>query len=303
MNLEGVIVPLITPLQADESLDEEGLERLVEHVISGGVAGIFVLGSSGEGPLLPYPVKERLVRVVYRRVRGRVPVLVGVFGLGITGTIEEAGRLTRVGGDAIVLTAPFYFTHTQEEIANYLEAVACSQSVPTVIYNIPQMVKVIVEPSTLERLSENPKIIGVKDSHGDMVRFQETLRLQRDGFAVFQGAEGLAALSVARGARGAVLGLANVAPRLCCDLVNAARAGDLPRAWALQERLMTLWRLHTHGPWLPCLKAAVSLLGICGPRAGSPFQPLSEEQMAAIRRDLEAAEVLPQVEGEMSGRP
>lgn len=297
MNLEGVIVPLITPLRPDESLDEEGLERLVEHVIAGGVAGIFVLGSSGEGPSLPYPVKELLVRAVCRQVRGRVPVLVGVFGLGSTNTIEEARQLTRIGGDAIVLTAPFYFVHTQEEIANYIEAVACSQAVPTVIYNIPQMVKVVIEPSTLERLAENPKIIGVKDSHGDMVRFQETLRLQRDGFAVFQGAEGLAALSVARGARGAVLGLANVAPQLCCELVSAAKAGDLPRAWALQERLMILWRLHTHGPWLPCLKAAVSLLGICGPKAGFPFQTLSEEQIAAIRRDLETAGVLLQIEG------
>ncbi|MEJ5200557.1 MAG: dihydrodipicolinate synthase family protein, partial [Anaerolineae bacterium] len=92
-----------------------------------------------------------------------------------------------------------------------------------------------------------------------------------------------------RGARGAVLGLANVAPKLCCDLVTAARSGDLARAWELQERLMTLWKLHTRGQWLPCLKAAVSLLGICGPTPAAPFAAVSEEGMAAIRRDLEAA--------------
>jgi len=292
VNIEGVIVPLITPLTSDESLDERGLERLVEHVIAGGVAGIFVLGSSGEGPSLPMAVRERLVAAVSAQVGGRVPVLVGVLGVGTAQTIEQAQRLTRCGGDAIVVTAPYYFAHTQEEIAYHIAAVARAVSVPTMVYNIPQMVKTVIEPETMARLADMPELIGVKDSHGDMVRFQETLKLQRDGFSVYQGAEGLAALSVARGARGAVLGLANVAPRLCCDLINAARDGDLARAWVLQDRLMTLWKLHTHSQWLPCLKAAVSLLGICGPTASAPFRPLNEEQVAGIRRDLEAAGVL-----------
>ncbi len=291
MKLEGVIVPLITPLRPDESLDEPGLERLVEHVIAGGVCGIFVLGSSGEGPSLPLPVKERLVRAVSQQAKGRVPVLVGVFGVGTERTIEEATRLTRQGGDAIVVTVPYYFSHTQEEIATHIIAVARSQEVPTMVYNIPQMVKTIIEPATLGQLAAVPQVIGVKDSQGDMVRFQEILKFQCDGFSVYQGAEGVAALSVARGARGAVLGLANVAPKLCCDLVAAARSAQLARAWELQDRLMTLWKLHTHGQWLPCLKAAVSLLGICGPTVAAPFAPVSEAGLAAIRHDMEAAGV------------
>ncbi len=292
VNLQGVIVPLITPLNPDESLDEKGLERLVEHVIKGGVAGIFLLGSSGEGPSLPLSVRERLVAATCAQVAGRVPVLVGVLGVSTVQTIEQAQRLTRCGGDAVVVTAPYYFAHTQDEIACHVTAVARAVPVPTMVYNIPQMVKTVIEPETLARLANLPEVIGVKDSHGDMVRFQETLKLQCDGFSVYQGAEGLAALSITRGARGAVLGLANVAPGLCCDLVAAARDGDLARAWALQEQLMTLWRLHTHSQWLPCLKAAVSLLGICGPTASAPFRPLNEEQLAGVRRDLEAAGVL-----------
>lgn len=292
VDLQGVIVPLITPLNPDESLDEKGLERLVEHVIGGGVAGIFLLGSSGEGPSLPIRVKERLVAAVCAQVGGRVPVLVGVLGIGTTQTIEQAQRLIRWGGDAIVVTAPYYFAHTQDEIACHVAAVARAVPVPLVIYNIPQMVKTTIELETLGRLADLPGVIGVKDSQGDMIRFQETLRLQREGFSVYQGAEGLAALSIVRGARGAVPGLANVAPRLCCDLVVAAREGDFVRAWALQERLMTLWKLHSRSQWLPCLKAAVSLLGICGPTATAPFRPLNEGQVAAVRRDLEAAGVL-----------
>jgi 4-hydroxy-tetrahydrodipicolinate synthase len=292
MNMNGVIVPLITPLRPDESLDETGLERLVEHVISGGVSGLFVLGSSGEGPTLPLSIKERLVRAVSQQAKGRVLVLVGTFGVGTTRTIEEAAQLTRHGGDAIVVTAPYYFAHSQEEIAAHITAVAQSQSVPTIIYNIPQMVKTVIEPQTLGQLAQVSQIIGVKDSYGDMVRFQETLKLQSESFSVFQGAEGVAALSIARGARGTVLGLANVAPKLCCDLLRAARSADLSPAWELQERLMTLWKLHTHGQWLPCLKAAVSLLGICGPTPAAPFRLLNKDAIVAIRHDLEAARVL-----------
>ena len=103
----------------------------------------------------------------------------------------------------------------------------------------------------------------------------------------------MAALSVARGANGVVLGLANVAPQLCCELFAAARSGNLQRAWAFQEQLMELWKLHTHGQWLPCLKMAVSQLGICGPITSKPFAALDEAAVSAIRRDMQAACLLP----------
>lgn len=296
MKLDGIIVPLITPLNADESLDECGLEKLVEHVIAGGVSGIFILGSCGEGPALPDATKERVVSAVSAQVKGRVPVLVGAFGVGTRQTIDLARRLTRHGGDAIVITAPFYFSQTQTEIVAYASAVARAQSVPTIVYNIPQMAKTIIEPDTLAQLARVPEIIAVKDSWGDLTRFQQLLAIKkaRADFGVYQGAEGVAALSIARGADGAVLGLANVAPKLCCDLYAAARNGDWTRAWALQERLMVLWKIHTHGQWLPCLKMAVSQLGICGATTSAPFEPLGENAIAEIRRDMQMAGVLPE---------
>jgi len=294
MKLDGIIVPLITPLTPDESLDERGLEKLIEHVIAGGVSGIFILGSSGEGPALPDATKERLVRAVCAQAKGRVPVLVGAFGVGTRQTIDLARRLARCGGDAIVITAPFYFSQTQAEIVAYASAVARAQDVPTMVYNIPQMAKTIIEPDTIAQLARVSEIIAVKDSWGDLTRFQQTLAVKktRADFGVYQGAEGVAALSIARGANGAVLGLANVAPKLCCDLYAAARNGDWARAWALQERLMVLWQLHTHGQWLPCLKMAVSQLGICGATTSAPFAPLDADAIAAIRRDMQAAGVL-----------
>jgi len=296
MRLEGIIAPLITPLDTDESLDEAGLERLVEYVIAGGVSGIFVLGSSGEGPALSQSTKECLVRAVSEQAEGRVPVLIGALGVGTRNTIEEAKRLTRLGGDAVVVTCPYYFAQTQDEIAAHIEAVARSLDVPTVIYNIPQMVKTVIEPETVGRLAELPEVVGIKDSLGDMERFHKLLQIQRkhQDFCVYQGAESIAAISVVHGASGAVLGLANVAPKLCCDLFSAARSGNMVRAWALQRRLLILWKLHTHGQWLPCLKMAVSQLGICQSVTTAPFQLLTDDQIASIKEDMRAAGVLMQ---------
>jgi 2-dehydro-3-deoxy-D-pentonate aldolase len=293
VKLDGIIVPLITPLKSDESLDERGLEKLVEFEINGGVSGIFLLGSCGEGPALPNPLKERLVRIVCEQAKGRVPVLVGAFSVGTRQTIEFAQRLMKCGGDVVVLVAPYYFSQTQDEIATHITTVARAQNVPTMFYNIPQMVKTMIEPETAARIAETSEVIAIKDSWGDMARFQRTLGIKhtRPDFGVYQGAEGVAALSIARGANGAVLGLANVAPKLCCDLYTAAKTGDLPRAWALQEQLMTLWKLHSHGQWLPCLKMAVNQLGICEPYTSAPFAPLGSEAIAAIRNDMQAAHV------------
>ena len=294
VKLDGIIVPLITPLTSDETLDEHGLERVVEHVIGGGCSAIFVLGSSGEGPALSLAVKERLVRAVSEQAKGRVPVLVGVFGVGTRDTVALAKQLTRQGGDAVVAVAPYYFALTQNEIAAHIASIARSQDVPTMVYNIPQAVKTIIEPETVERLADIPEIIAIKDSLGDMTRFQRLLatRAMRPDWGVYQGAEGVATISLVRGANGCVLGLANIAPKLCCDLFAAARAGNLPRAWALQERLMRLWQLHTHGQWLACLKMGVSQLGLCEATITAPFEALEESAIAAIRGDMAAAGVL-----------
>jgi 4-hydroxy-tetrahydrodipicolinate synthase len=294
LNLDGIIVPLVTPLQSDESLDERGLTQMIEHVIAGGVSGVFVLGSSGEGPALLDATKERLVRAASEQCKGRVPLLVGAFGVGTRQTIDLAKRLLKHGGDAVVVNAPFYFSLNQDEIAAHVVNVARALDAPTMFYNIPQMSKTITEPATVARMAETREIIAVKDSWGDLTRFQALLAIKhtRPDFGVYQGAEGVAALSIVRGANGAVLGLANVAPQLCCDLYAAARAGDWQRAWQLQERLMTLWQLHTHGQWLPCLKLALNELGICERYAAAPFTTLHDDAAQAIRRDLQNAGVL-----------
>jgi len=292
VHMRGIVVPLITPLHPDQTLDQEALCKLVDHVIAGGVAGLFALGSSGEGPTLPTPMREEVVRVVSKAAAGRLPVVAGVFALGTRAAVLQARRLAELGADGVAVTAPYYFTHTQEEIYSHISAVAKSIPIPTLVYNIPQMVQTVIEPSTLERLAELPELIGMKDSAGDMLRFQQYLALQHDGFSVYQGAESMTALSLMLGAHGAVLGLANVAPALCRGIYDAVKQDDKTEALRLQRQLLVLWKLHTHGQWLPCLKAAVNQLSICGPTPYAPFIPVDAATALAVREDMLAAHVL-----------
>jgi 4-hydroxy-tetrahydrodipicolinate synthase len=295
MEIHGIIVPLLTPLQPDESLDEAGLERLIEHVIEGGVAAIFVVGTSGEFPALAPAVKERLVRATCAIVSGRVPVLAGVAEPGTRLAIAQAQRMAKLGIDGVVVTAPYYFLHPQNEISHHFSAVANAVDVPTIVYNIPQTVQTIVEPETIAELIQLSGIVGIKDSAGDMARFQEflNLRVASSTFQVWQGAEALAAVSVVRGADGAVLGLANIAPRLCHDLYQAARDGDLVFAWAMHDKLMKLFTIQNHQSFLAGLKTAASHLGLCGRTVTAPFRPLDEAQAAQVRQTLIELSLLP----------
>ncbi len=296
MRINGVIVPLLTPLAANETVDEEGLGKLIEHVIEGGVAAVFLLGSTGEAPALSTRQKERLVRAAAAQIAGRVPLLVGVIEPGTGLAVEQARTYVRAGADALVPTAPFYYNYSQPELALHFKAIAAAATVPVYVYNIPPLVKVSLSANLVQQLAHTSGIQGIKDSDGKLDLFQQylTVRDKFPGFQVWQGSEAVAALSVVRGADGVVLGLANVAPRLATDLYNAAASGDLASAWALQDRLMKLFTIQRHKSFLSGLKTAAHLLGLCGATISRPFEPLDEEQVRRVRQTLDELALLPE---------
>lgn len=291
MKLQGVIVPLVTPLNPDESLDEDSLSRLIEHVIGGGVNGVFVLGTSGECATLEDEVKTHLVRGAIERIEGRGLVLAGAIEPSTHRTVTLAQRWAALGVDAVVIAPPYYYRYTQAELIMHCRTVAQAVDIPVVLYDNPEMFNHFLTPDTVDILADEPNIIGLKDSAGDMARFQAFL-LRRDkqqGFTVCMGAEELAALGMVRGADALVLGMANPAPRLCAELYEAAKAGDLSRAWDLQRKVSELRTLQTNGYWLACLKNAMSQLGLCGPTVTAPVAPLNQAQTMQVRQTLKAA--------------
>ncbi|MCX7805151.1 MAG: dihydrodipicolinate synthase family protein [Planctomycetota bacterium] len=290
----GIFPPMVTPLKGRDELDASGLERLVEHLIGGGVRGIFVLGSTGEAPSLSYRLRRELVGRVCRQVGGRVPVLVGITDTSFVESVEMARFAAEAGAAAVVLAPPYYFPAGQPELLEYLQHLAPEMPLPVFLYNMPAYTKLFFEPDTVLRAADLPNVAGIKDSSGNMTYFHRLLGLfrNRPSFALLVGPEELLVESVLLGGHGGVCGGANLCPGLYVKAFEAAASGDLPRARALHERIMAISRavygVGRYGSsYLKGLKCALSILGICDDFLAEPFHRFREPERAKIRQAIE----------------
>lgn len=286
---------MVTPLAGRDTLDVPGLERLVEHLINGGVHGIFALGTTGEAPSLSHRLRHEMVRRTLGFARGRVPVLVGITDTSFTESIELAQACADAGAAAVVTAPPYYFPAGQPELCEYIDDLAAELPLPLFLYNMPSMTKVSIELSTVRHAMDNPRIIGIKDSSGDMINLHRLVELarQRPGsWSVLIGPEELTAEAVLLGAQGGINGGANVHPRLYVRLYEAAAAGDLPRIRELQRQVLDLaGQLYTVGRHRSSLikgvKCALNLLGICSDTMAEPFRSFREPERAIVRDRLQ----------------
>jgi len=282
--LTGVVPPLISPLGDGGDADAGAMAALVEHVVGGGCTGLFVLGGCGEGAWLTTAQRDGIVRAAVKAAAGRVPVLAAVM-LPATGPATEAARRAcGEGADALVVGSPYYFAVDGGGHRRHVEAVLEAAGLPGLLYNIPQCTHAILAADTVAALARDSRVLGMKDSAGDFLTFQRYLEVKRErsDFRVLQGQESLLASSVLHGGDGAVPGVANIAPRLCVDLVRAAHAGDSARATRLQEQVTGLTRVYEQGHWLPALKYACAKLGIGNGCPAPPLEPAGPATRAAI---------------------
>src|SRR5215469_2835278 len=177
--VRGVITAMITPLTHKSTLDERGLGRLVEHLISGGVHGLFILGTTGEGPALPRSLQVEVIRQTCRQVAGRAPVIVGVTDTVLESAVELATKAKELGAQAVVTSAPYYYAASQAELLAYLENLAAAVPLPVFLYNAPSNTHHTFDPATVHSAADIPNIVGLKDSGCDMIYFhrvRESLR-------------------------------------------------------------------------------------------------------------------------------
>src|SRR5206468_10334956 len=160
--LTGIVPPLVTPLSDRDTLDVGGVERLMEHVIAGGVSGVFVLGTTGEGPSLSYRLRREVIDRACKVVRGRVRVLVGVTDTSAVEAVALARHAADAGADAVVLAPPYYLIASQAELLEYLQRLTPQLALPVYLYNMPSLTKVSFEQDTVRRALELPKVIGLK---------------------------------------------------------------------------------------------------------------------------------------------
>jgi len=291
--LKGVITPLVTPLTDRDTIDEAGTERLINHVIDGGVAGIFVLGTTGEAPGLSYRLRRDFLKLACRIVDGRVPVLVGITDTAFVESVGIANAAKDTGADAVVLSTPYYFPAGQTELKQYVERMLPELPLPLMLYNIPSLTKVAFEIDTIRQLADQPGIAGVKDSGGDTEYYRElvTLKDLRPDWTFLMGPEHLLAESVRLGGHGGVNGGSNVFPKLFTSMYAAAIAEDVPRIAALQEQIDALQAIYRVGKYassyLKGLKCALSIKGLCSDHMSEPFNHFFEPERKKVAAVLE----------------
>lgn len=293
-NLKGIVPPLITPLKDIDALDVEGLEKLVEHILSGGVSGLFVLGTTGEFSSLSYRLRNELVERVCKQVAGRVPVLVGVTDTSIIESENLARKAADFGAAALVAAPPYYYSTGQPELVEYFGKLADRMPLPLYLYNMPMHTKVMLEPKTVQKIAENKKVLGLKDSSANMAYFRLLQYAMKDfeNFQLFVGPEEMMADAVVLGADGGVNGGANMFPKLYVDLYNAAAAHDFEQIRILQDKVLAVSSaIYTVGKYgssyLKGLKCALSVMGFCDDYMADPFFHFKKEERDIIERGLE----------------
>ena len=289
----GIIPPMVTPLKDWDTLDNQGIEKLINHILNGGVHGLFVLGTTGEAPSLSHQLRKEVIKRTLDQVGTKVPVLVGITDTSFIETINIAEFAAEAGASAVVLAPPYYFPAGQFELIEYIEHLEQRLPLPLFLYNMPSHTKMIFEPETVKKASELPGVIGLKDSSGNMVYFHQLQQLfkDQDDFKLFVGPEELLGETLVLGGHGGVCGGANLIPELYVSMYETSIGGDLKKMGELHERIMQVSSsIYSVGKYkssyLKGLKCALSIMDICNDFMAEPFHKFRETERGIIRQHL-----------------
>jgi 4-hydroxy-tetrahydrodipicolinate synthase len=298
-NLRGIIPALITPLDEHGDPDEASIQRLIDFQIDAGVNGVFVLGSTGEGPLLTSDRKLRVIRATVDAVRGRVPVLAAISHSSPAESVVFGQLAHAAGANALVTTAPFYFLHSQAELLTYFRFLKRELVLPLATYDVPSAVKVKLSTQTVRTLAEEGLVIGIKDSSGDLAGFREAVLATAHvpDFRLLTGSEHYVDAALQVGGHGGVLGFASVIPAMYVDILRAAEEGDWPRAAELQQQAIALLHMYAVGQSggsfsagaIGSFKFALREMGVIRHTTMTlPLQPLNADEEDAVRSIMHA---------------
>ncbi len=294
MDLKGVYAPIPTPFDPEGKIDWKSLRTNIGKWLNSPLDGFVVGGSNGEFPSLSFEERVDLTASVVRETSGRIPVITGIHCPSLAETIELGREAARAGSDAVLVLPPHYYKgqNTAESLRTYFTKIADSSPVPVVLYNMPSNTGVNMDPATVRSISEHPRIIGIKDSSGDIVQITKLCMEARPGFSVFAGSGGffLAGLSV--GCTGGTLAVANVLPCACNSLMTAVSQGNLKSARELQQGILNLNYAVTKGYGIAGLKTALDIIGLYGGECREPLLPLKAASRETLSRLLEECGLL-----------
>jgi 4-hydroxy-2-oxoglutarate aldolase len=309
IDLNGILLPVTTPFLANEELDPAGLTGNLKHWNESGVAGYVLLGSTGERAHLDQHEYVQVIETARRAVPGDLGFIAGAGQQSTRGTIKEIEHAAAAGAEAVLVITPSFYKSaiTQKALVRHYLAVADAAKVPVILYSMPDLTGIIIEPDTAARLSEHQNIIGMKDSSAEVARFAETVRLVPEDFALMIGNGTVVCDNLQAGGRGGILAVGCVAPRLCLEIFKATRTNNFDRARALQNKLSPLALAVTKTYGIGGLKAAMEMIGLVGGAVRAPLQRPDADGLAHIARLIKQAdEALHDIASEHaveSGRP
>ncbi len=288
----GSIVALVTPMQADGSVDYPALRRLIDWHIAEGTDGIGVVGTTGESPTVTVDEHCEIIRVAVEHAKGRIPIMAGT-GANSTAEAIELSRFARtVGADCSLSVVPYYNRPSQEGIYQHFKAIAEAVDLPMVLYNVPGRTVADMHAETTLRLAQVPGIIGIKEASGNIERACALIKGAPKGFSIYSGDDGTAVALMLLGGQGNVSVTANVAPRAMHKLCIAAIEGRAREAAALQFKLLALHKNLFIEPSPAPTKWAMARLGLCGAHLRLPITALSVGAQALVEAAMREAELI-----------
>jgi len=285
---KGIIPAMVTPIDAAGRINESALRKLTEHLIDGGVHGLFPVGSQGEFFSLTLEQKKEAVRIVVDETRNRVPVYAGTGAVTTREAIETTRIAQDLGVSAVSVITPYFLVPSQKELILHYQAIAkACPNLPILLYSSPDRTQVPFPTSTVLELAAVDNIVGIKDSSGDMSMTGEYIRLTRGmNFHVLMGRDTLIYAALCYGAAGSICATGNVDPRVPVEIYEAFMAGDHKRALEAQYRLAPLRIAFGLGTFPVVIKEALSMIGIDAGPAVLPVGPMTRENREKLRQVL-----------------
>jgi len=292
--LRGIIPPMVTPLLDTNTLDEKGVEHLVEHLICGRVSGIFILGTTGEAQHLCFAIKKELIQKTAACINGRIPLLVGITDASLSESLKIARIAAENHASAVVAAPPYFFALGQPELVEYYEALADQSPLPVYLYNMPLHTKTMIEIDVVKVLAQHKNVIGLKDSSANGAYFCKLLNLFRDqpDFGLFVGPEEMMASMVLMGAYGGICGGANIYPEIFVKVYQTAATKEVDKTLELHNRMIAISReLYGIGrfgsAYIKGIKTALALKGICSDALAQPFNRFLEPEKEKVKIAIE----------------
>ena len=289
--IKGIIPPILTPMNADESVNEKELRHQVNRMIEAGVHGIFAFGTNGESYALSPDEKVRILEVVVEETKGRVPVYAGTGCVTTAETIRMSKKAQEIGADVLSVIVPWFAAASQDELYDHYKAVAEAVDLPIVLYNIPARTGNALAPATVARLAKDvPNVMGAKDSSGNFDNMKQYIELTAGldkGFSVLSGNDSLILPALVFGGKGGIAGCANVFPHTMVEIYEAFTAGDMDRAKKVQDSIRIFRNCFKFGNPNTIVKLAAGLLGDPVGPCRKPFCKITDQGMTELKKTLE----------------